>query len=91
VYKLEVELRKIMKLNYKNKLPYFVHRRGKLRKGKTTYFCDTIRTIMRSLLSLGGTDSSGMRVSIGVDAIVRILIMGNSISSGFWNIMCNDR
>jgi hypothetical protein len=32
---MEVKLRKILKLNYKNKLVYFVHRRGKLQKGKT--------------------------------------------------------
>lgn len=80
---MEVELRTIIKVNYKKNLAYFVHGRGKSQKGKTMYFCDTIRRITRSLLSLGGTDSSGMRVSMGVDAVVRILIMGNSIFSGF--------
>ena len=83
VYKMEVELRKGTKLYYKNKLAYFVHRSGKLQEGKTMYFCDKVRRIMRILISLGGTDSSGTRLSMDVDAIVRILIMRNFISSGF--------
>jgi hypothetical protein len=81
---MEAKLRKIIKVNYKNKLAYFVYRRTKARKGgETMYFHDTIRRIMRIFLSLGATDSSGMRVSMDVDAIVRILIMENSISSRF--------
>jgi hypothetical protein len=80
---MEFELRKIIKVNYKNNLVYFVHRRGKLQKHKAMYCCDAVRRIMRILLRLGGTDSSGMRVSMDVESIVRILIMGNSISSGF--------
>jgi len=80
---MEFELRKIMKVNYKNNLAYFVHRRGKLQEDKTMYCCDTIRRIMRILLRLGGTNSSDMRVSMDVESIVRILIMGNSNSYGF--------
>jgi hypothetical protein len=34
VHKMEFELRKIIKVNYKNNLAYFVHRRGQLQKDK---------------------------------------------------------
>jgi hypothetical protein len=80
---MEDELRKIIQVHYKNKLAYFVHRRSKAQKGKTMYFRDTITRITRIFLILWGTDSTGMRVSVDADAIVRILIMGNSFSSGF--------